>query len=181
MPPALDLPSITDQHAFNMARWQELVVDPEIAALNCNIETDRYGHVLMMSVPGFGHAAYQIEIGLELHRLLPGGKVLGECRISTSEGIKGADAAWISQARRRRAVKNDLLVIAPEICVEVLSAANTRAEMDEKKALYFESGADEVWLCDRKGRMFFFLKNTPNEPAEASLLCPAFPKKLSAA
>ncbi len=181
MPPILDLPSITDQHAFNLARWAEMVVDPEIAALNCSVETDRYGHVLMMSVPGFGHAGFQSEIVRALHRCLPEGKALGECRISTSEGIKGADAAWISQARRRRAVNNDLLVIAPEICVEILSAANTRAEMDEKKALYFEAGADEVWLCDRKGRMFFFLKSAPEVAAEASGLCPAFPLKLSAA
>ena len=179
MPPVLELPTITDQHAFNMARWKELIVDPEIEALNCNIESDRFGHVLMMSVPGFGHAGYQFEIGLELHRRLLNGKVLGECRISTSEGIKGADAAWISQARRRRAVSNDLLVIAPEICVEVISAGNTRAEMNEKKALYFESGAEEVWLCDRKGRMFFFLKSAPDEAAEFSALCPEFPTKLS--
>lgn len=94
MPPVLDLPSIIDQHAFNLARWKELVDDPEIAALNCNIETDRYGHVLMMSVPGFGHAGFQSEIVLELHRCLPQGKALGECRICTSEGIKGTDAAW---------------------------------------------------------------------------------------
>jgi len=75
-------------------------------------------------------------------------------------------------------VKNNVLVIAPEICVEVFSESNTRQEMSAKKALYFEAGAEEVWLSDRKGRMFFYLKDKPETAVAASKLCPAFPKKL---
>ena len=66
-------------------------------------------------------------------------------------------------------------MIAPEICVEVLSPGNTRAEMEEKRALLFEAGAEEVWFCDTKGRMFFFLKVRPDEAVEKSELCPDFP------
>jgi len=38
-------------------------------------------------------------------------------------------------------------VIAPEICVEVISPRNSPEEMAEKRALYFAAGADEVWFA----------------------------------
>ncbi len=174
----LKLPSIKDQHAFNLKRWEAVSADPELAALEYRIETDRFGKILMSPPPGFDHSGYQFAVGKHLDRLLPHGMTLVECPISTSDGVKGADAAWISQARRARAVKNNVLVIAPEICVEVLSESNTRQEMSAKKALYFEAGAEEVWLCDRKGRMFFYLKNKPETAVAASKLCPAFPRKV---
>jgi len=50
--------------------------------------------------------------------------------------------------------------------------ANTTDEMDKKRALYFERGAAEVWLCSWDGNMTFYgtegkLKN--------SEFCPTFP------
>ncbi len=174
----LKLPTIKDQRAFNLKCWEAVCADPDLASLEYRIETDRFGKILMSPPPGFDHSSRQSGIMLALGRLLSKGETLGECPISTSDGIKGADAAWISLARRARAVKNNVLVIAPEICVEVLSDSNTRQEMSAKKALYFEAGAEEVWLCDRKGRMFFFLEDRPETAVAASKLCPAFPKKL---
>jgi Uma2 family endonuclease len=40
----------------------------------------------------------------------------------------------------------DPSTIAPEICVEVMSDTNTEAEMEKRQALYFEAGAEEVWI-----------------------------------
>jgi hypothetical protein len=65
-----------------------------------------------------------------------------------------------------------------EICVEVLSPGNTRGEMDEKRELLFEAGAEEMWICDEKGRMFFFMKHAPAEAAGKSILCPDFPDRV---
>ena len=45
---------------------------------------------------------------------------------------------------------------AAEICIEVISATNTKEEMNEKRHLYFESGAVEVWFCDLNGKMTFY-------------------------
>jgi Uma2 family endonuclease len=94
--------------------------------------------------------------------------------------VKGADVAWISPARIKRGLKGEVLTIAPEICVEVISPKNSRQEMEDKRALYFEAGADEVWFCDKTGMMHFFLKSSPETEAKASLLCPAMPKKIDA-
>jgi Uma2 family endonuclease len=66
---------------------------------------------------------------------------------------------------------------SPEICVEVLSPDNTDAEIQEKAALYFDAGAQEVWLCDASGAMKFLRSNSP-PPLRSSGLCPKFPKKV---
>jgi Uma2 family endonuclease len=62
--------------------------------------------------------------------------------------------------------------IAPEICVEVRSPSNTDAEMDAKRALYFEAGAEEVWICDEDGAMRFY---DADGEMDASHRAPAFP------
>ncbi|MCI5158057.1 MAG: Uma2 family endonuclease [Candidatus Electrothrix sp. AUS1_2] len=48
---------------------------------------------------------------------------------------------------------------APVLCVEVISPSNTIAEMNHKKSLYFEVGAEEFWLCGQTGDMSFYNKN----------------------
>jgi hypothetical protein len=46
-----------------------------------------------------------------------------------------------------------------------------------KKALYFEKGAREFWICGEDGRMKFF--SLAGE-IEASALCPGFPLNIPA-
>ena len=48
-----------------------------------------------------------------------------------------------------------VLTSAPEICVEILSPSNTQPEINEKRALYFDAGATEVWICNLNGSMSF--------------------------
>ena len=175
METTLDLPVIADQHAFNLERWEELCADPVLAAVDNRIETDRYGHIVMMPPPGFDHSAHQSEIAIQLHALMRGGKVLTECAVSTSDGVKGVDVVWISTARIAEARRKNVLVRAPEICVEVISPSNTRDEIAEKKQLYFTAGADEVWLCDARGRMTFFSQAAQDKARAVSALCPKFP------
>ena len=61
--------------------------------------------------------------------------------------------------------------------MEVLSPGNTEAEMQEKMALYFDAGAQEVWLCSESGAMSFFGPN-PTHLLDHSKLCPQFPKQI---
>ena len=52
----------------------------------------------------------------------------------------------------------DPSTLAPEICVEVMSPTNTEEEMQEKRRLYREIGAEEVWVVGEKGRIRFYGK-----------------------
>jgi Uma2 family endonuclease len=61
--------------------------------------------------------------------------------------------------------------------MEVLSPSNSQLEMAEKRALYFEAGAAEVWICRLDGAMTFLLR--PDlEQRDKSALCPDFPPKI---
>ena len=177
----VELPTKADQTAFNLRRWSELLADSELgrqlARIEGRIETNRYGHLIMLPPPGPSHGGYQAEIAHLLRTLLPEGRVTTECPVSTAEGVKGTDVAWASESRRAATEKKVLYIKAPEICVEVVSPSNSRREMAERKALLFASGAREVWFCDKDGKMTFFVGGT-SKGAKASRLCPAFPREI---
>lgn len=180
METTLDLPTVSDQHAFNLERWAEICADPVFASYDFRVESDRFGHAIMMPPPGLDHGDYQFTIGMHLQQLMRSGKVFTECPVSTSEGVKGVDVAWISARRITKARRKNVLVLAPEICVEVISPSNTRSEIEEKRRLYFEAGAEEVWLCDGRGRLSFFHKDNPGVACPRSTVCPKFPQRLDA-
>lgn len=173
----IQLPTQLEQTEFNVRRWEEVLEDPTLAKIVGRIETDRHGQIIMSPPPAPDHGENQFSIGHLLKLFLPKGKVLTECPISTADGVRLADVVWLSQERNAQARERALFRKAPEICVEVFSPANSRSEMEEKKALYFEAGAMEVWFCDRRQRMTFFLG--PDSPGEkASRLCPEFPEQI---
>ena len=157
-----------------IARWQELLTDPELARLPYRIETDRFGRIIMSPPPALPHSFNQSKILQLLAQLLIGGQALTECPLGTLDGIKGIDVAWLKGGRTEIADGKLVLERAPEICVEVLSPSNTVEEMKEKRALYCEAGALEVWICGLDGKMEFY---TPDLSA-ASRLCPLFPGQL---
>ena len=68
----------------------------------------------------------------------------------------------------------DPTTLAPEICVEGMSGANDWDEMMEKRALYREAGAEEVWVVAEEGEVHFFTE----EASSASDLLPGFPSRL---
>ncbi len=170
----LDLPEVGDRHTFNLKRWKEVCADPQFAKIEGRVETDAHGYAILSPLPGLDHSERLGGVLAILHGKSDG-RALVICPVSTSGGVRAVDVIWISDQRERRALKDDLLVIAPEICVEVLSATNTRGEMEEKRGLLFGAGAEEVWFCDKKGRMFFFMKNAPDVAVEQSVLYPDFP------
>lgn len=172
------LPVIKNQTEFNLACWDELGKDAQVRGWPGKVETDRYGKIIMSYYSEYSHGGKQSDIVILLGRLLPDGKATVECPISTSDGIKVADAAWTSKKRLMQIGGRTALKGAPEICIEVISPSNKRGEIEEKRRLYFEAGAREVWVCDRKGKLHFFVKSKPETGAAASRLCPAFPKAI---
>lgn len=173
----IELRPQAEQTRFNLRRWAELLRDPELAKVEGRIETDRHGRIIMSPPPAPSHGSFQLEIGHLLRNLMPNGRVLTECPISTADGVKAADVAWASPDRMRELGNRACFPQAPEICVEVLSPSNTDAEIEEKAALYFDAGAAEVWVCDGTGVMRFISRGGSG-PMRASQMCPAFPKRV---
>ncbi|BCU76637.1 Uma2 family endonuclease [Luteolibacter sp. LG18] len=173
---AIQLPVRDDQTAFNLRVWEAVLADPSLERLEQRIETDRHGHIIMTPPPGPAHGSRQFTIGFELRTRL-GGRVITECPLTTSDGVKAIDVGWYSDTRHARAYDKRCFLEAPEICVEVLSPSNTVAEMEEKKALYFDANASEVWFCEEDGSMVF---HTAAGQVADSPLCPGFPPRIDA-
>ena len=171
----IELPPRDEQIAFNRERWQELCNDPELAKWPGRIETNAHGNILMSPPPSGIHSSRQGEITFLLRKML-GGRALPECPISTIDGVRSADVGWFSDARFALVDSQTAFEQAPEICVEILSPSNTRSEMREKCQLYFEAGADEVWLCSTEGLITFH--TSPDTISPSSLLCPEFPTRI---
>ncbi len=171
-------PSIVNQTAFNMDRWEEICRDPELRKHQGRIETDRFGGVIMCFPADYSHGGWQGDIVTALNNLMEEGRATVETPISTPEGVKVADVAWVSKKRLLKIGGRKALSAAPEICVEVVSPSNTRNEIEEKKRIYFESGAKEVWICDRQGQVRFYARAKPKTGALGSALCPEMPSAL---
>lgn len=154
--------------------WQEVCDDRSLRNLPCKVELDRWGRIVM-SPHRKEHSAYQGEIGALLHRFLPRGRVMSECAIDTTEGVKVAGVAWVSRRRWLELSDAPSCSIAPEICVEVTSRSNTDFEIEEKRRLYLEAGAIEVWVCDPDGCLSFF---DASGALPRSRSCLKFPKRV---
>jgi len=176
VPTIIQLPDLKSQTRFNLARWNELLADAELAKISYRLETDRLGRIIMSPPPAFTHAERQGHIADLLRDLRPDGRTLPECPLSTADGVKSIDVVWLASARPELVERPVLLTGAPEICVEVISPSNTRPEMDEKRALYFDAGASEVWICNLDGSLSFFVD--PDHQVSTSTLCPAFPQAI---
>jgi len=177
MPLTIELPSVEGQTAFNVRRWREVLADPFLAKLPHRIETDRHGHIVMSPPPAFSHGRRQAKIAGLMLKLMPDGQAVTECPLSTSDGVKAIDVAWISPAREENASEPVVLERAPEICVEIISPSNTASEIEEKRALYFEAGAQEVWTSSLDGKLRFQV--APGQQVDASRLCPGFPQEVA--
>ncbi|MEX0747022.1 MAG: Uma2 family endonuclease [Rhodothermales bacterium] len=158
------------------AAWSRALRDPSLRDLPYKIETNEYGQ-LVMSPTKLKHGRFQSRIAVLLAEIVdrPGEGAV-EYAIETSKGVKVPDVVWVSDERSAQIPEDaEASHIAPEICIEVLSESNTRAEIEEKRRLYFEKGAVEVWTCDLKGHVHFY---SPAGEISASEVVPAFPRQL---
>ena len=168
----------TDRHAFNLALWEKLSTDRVLAALDYRIETDRHGQIILSPPPAPSHGNKQSSISFYLRSLMKSGQAVSECPISTERGVKAADVAWCSNGIWERVQGVACFLECPEICIEILSPSNTKSEIAEKKELYFQAGAKEVWICHQNGAMDFFLSENA-EASPKSEICPDFPNQVN--
>lgn len=138
-----------------IARWHEVLVDPALQDLPYKIELNAWGKVEMSPATN-RHSRLQGMIAKAFVQQLPGGDVMPECSILTKIGIRCPDVAWASSDFIRDFCEITPYQRAPEICVEIISPSNTRAEIEEKKAAYLAAGAREVWLVSDEGIIRYF-------------------------
>jgi Uma2 family endonuclease len=112
------------------------------------------GRLVIVSPPGRRHSKAQTRIVGMLGRAEQDG--LGEAFTEVGivlwrnpDRLVGADAAFVSQARRPvRETKEGYLETIPDLTVEIRSKDDTLAKLKDKAADYLKAGVQTVWLID---------------------------------
>lgn len=137
------------------AKWQELIDNPFFQNIPYKVELNKFGQILM-SPASNKHGILQNRVARQIEKFKQNGLVIVECSILTSEGVKVADVAWASDDFIAEFGEMTPYPKSPEICVEVLSPGNSKAEIEEKIRLYLEKGAMEVWVVVDSDKINFF-------------------------
>lgn len=136
--------------------WAGVMSNPFLQNIPFKIELNKWGKILM-SPASNSHGHIQFEIGAKIKDGKKGrGKVIMECSVQTSQGVKVADVAWASDEFFSRHGYETPYRRAPEICVEIMSRSNSKGEMEEKIELYLAKGAKEVWIVNEDGEVKYF-------------------------
>lgn len=136
-------------------KWQELLNNPFFKDISYKVELNKYGTILMSPASNRrGIVQNKVARGIENEK--QSGVVIIECSVLTSEGVKVADVAWASEEFIAEFGEITPFPNAPEICVEVVSPGNGKAEIEEKIRLYLEKGAQEVWLVTEYTQVSFY-------------------------
>ncbi|MCI5197635.1 MAG: Uma2 family endonuclease [Candidatus Electrothrix sp. AW5] len=135
--------------------WAEVIGNPLLQNLPFKIELNRFGKILMTPASN-RHGRIQGRMAANLINTLPHGEVITECSIQTSEGVKVADVAWASDEFIRTFAYETPYPKAPEICIEILSPSNSKAEITDKVDLYLAKDVQEIWMVYEDGRIMTF-------------------------
>ncbi|MCI5226821.1 MAG: Uma2 family endonuclease [Candidatus Electrothrix sp. AX2] len=135
--------------------WAEVISNPLLQNLPFKIELNRFGKILMTPASN-RHGRIQGRMAANLINTLPHGEVITECSIQTSEGVNVADVAWASDEFIRTFAYETPYPKAPEICLEIVSPSNSKAEITSKVNRYLAKGAQEVWVVYEDGRIMTF-------------------------
>jgi len=169
------MPTTTTPTQEHQERWQEIVSDPALQDLPYKIETNERGQIVL-TPPKAAHSDLQGRILDILREVAPEGRGLPEFPIATSEGVRVPDAVWVPLGRLEEITETgDPPTRAPDVCVEVMSESNDWEEMREKRRLYVEAGAEEVWVVGEGGAVWFWDSNSQMDSSE---LVPDFPDQL---
>ncbi len=155
--------------------WAEVVAHPSLKDLPFKIETNENGQIVMTSQKIL-QSVFRAQINYLLSEQKPFGITLTSCAVWTRRGTKCADVAWASAELFAEIQNKTEAQIAPEVCVEVLSMSNSEEEIKQKRRLYFEQGAREVWICDEYGKIRFF---DEDGEMETSKMFADFPESVS--
>ena len=158
----------------DISMWRRVLRDPQLRELPYKIETNEYGQLVMSPHTPF-HSRHQSRLlrALDEH-VTRRGEATIEFAVETSKGVKVPDVVWLSDERWAQIPEDaEASPVMPELCVEVRSEGNTDAEMREKRRLYLDEGAQEVWICDADGRLRFFDLTGEQDQSALAPGCPS--------
>jgi Uma2 family endonuclease len=162
MPELIEAPLSREELAV---RYRELCDDPCLANVPGKIELDVWGRLLMTPAATY-HGLVQGRLSVKLKNAL-GGEVITEAPIATALGLFIPDVAWTSAAFMDAHCSASPLMVAPEICVEVVSPSNSVKELTEKRDAYFSCGAQEVWWVYTKSKRCEFYAPAGRMPSSS--------------
>ena len=154
--------------------WDQVCDDLTLKDLPYKIELNKWGQIVM-SPASIRHVIFQDHIAAVLKSLLKKGRVLQEFPVMTAENVKAPDVVWISDGLLTQVREQTASPIAPELCIEVMSPGNTKAQQLRKKTLYLEAGAKEVWICSEQGNVEFY---DASGKLQQSVIAPSFPSRI---
>jgi Uma2 family endonuclease len=129
--------------------WDDVLASSYLRDLPFKIELNRRGRI-ELTPRSNKQGQLCASVASELSER-PGGRSSAGCSIATSDGVRVADAAWLSEDFLARFGDTTPYPSAPEICVEVMTSTDRWADMLRKAALYVEAGAHEVWIVSPEG------------------------------
>lgn len=133
-------------------RWQALAADPDSPD---HFELNQFGELIVSPKPTTGHQAVASEVAYQL-RVRLGPRAATDVSIVTDRGVRAPDVVWMPGERWLACKGQSPLEIVPDVCVEVLSPSNTRAEIEMKIGAYLRGGAREVVVVGLKGEIEIF-------------------------
>lgn len=129
--------------------------NPFFGDIPYKVELNKYGTILM-SPASNKHGIVQNKVARAIELDKQSGIIIIECSVLTSEGVRVADVAWASDDFIAEFGEVTPFPKAPEICVEVVSPGNSKAEIEEKIRLYLEKGASEVWIVSEYSKISYY-------------------------
>lgn len=133
-------------------RWQELGADPDTPD---RYELNEYGELIMTPKPTNDHQRIVQEVALALMASL-GHRAVPEISVMTDRGIRVPDVVWMPTDSWDQVKGKTPVPFVPDVCVEVLSPGNNRAEISMKVGAYLRGGAKEVIVVGLDGEVEFF-------------------------
>lgn len=169
------LHAINDTVMETATLWHRVLNDPQLQELPYKIETNEHGQIVL-SPHKPHHGLQQGALVRLLNQHAESGAVAVEFAVDTTKGVKVPDVVWMSEERRAKMPDDaEASPVMPEVVVEVLSEGNTDTEIAEKRQLYLDEGAQEVWTCATDGTMTFY---DETDTIESSSVIPSFPREV---
>ena len=112
------------------------------------------GMVVREPAPGEVHAVVDLNLAAAMHGFVREqrlGRVLTNAAFvlnGTPPTVRVPDIAFVQRSRLHREPQPEILHMAPDLAVEILSPRNRKAEIRDKLADYFGAGVRLVWIVD---------------------------------